>query len=165
METCFIEDQARVYEACARAILLDVEAAHDRTISIASLHGHSGRRTIEEVAANSGLRSSLESFNEAVANRIADQTNPWKVRQLVNIVSRERLDNFLSRVSDFTESSDYQVRAFSKTDSLATISPLIIANRSVFLANDDDRLYRANSALHVEHDDAVSWANRWFEEL
>ena len=65
----------------------------------------------------------------------------------MNIVSESRLESFLDKAVVGLDSTNYEVRAFSKPNSLSTISPLIIGNKHVFLASDDDRLYRASSAL------------------
>ena len=159
-----IDDQAELYMRCAAVMAQDASSTLDRCISIASLHGHRGRRTVSEPQSDERLGGPLAEFNAAMTERITSATEPWRVRQLLNIVNVERLEQFRSRLP-LLDGPHYEVRAMVEPGALPVMSPLVVGRRHVFLALDDDRLFRARSALYADDRRIAAWVLDHFEEL
>jgi hypothetical protein len=101
---------------------------------------------------------------EAMMHRITDEEEPWQVRQLVNVTSKERLEQIRERQLS-TDGPHYEVRALVDPHSLNVFSPLIISDCHVFLALDDQKYFRASSALHFGTPKMARWMLRYFDSL
>lgn len=159
-----IDEQTLFYCSCTDAIRQPQSDPRDRSISIASLHGHVGRRTPSEPSTDTALGKALADFVTVIAERIASPSEPWRVRQLVNIVSLERLDQVVARQLAL-EGEHNEVRAIVEPGALPVFSPLVVANQHVFLALDDDRLFRAKSGVYLNGREAARWALSYFDDL
>ena len=158
-----VDEQAAFYRACTAVIRQDPAEPRDRTISIASLHGHIGRRTTQEPT-QTELGVALADFVAAMSERITATNAPWHVRELVNIVSLERFELASSRQLAF-EGEHHEVRAIVEPGALPVFSPLVVANQHVFLALDDERLFRAKSGVYLGGRGAARWALGYFDDL
>ena len=159
-----IDDQIELYRLCSAVVRLPQAESRDRSISIATLHGPVGRRSRLEPPPSTELGAVLSDFIAAIGERITSVAERWHVRQLVNIVSSERLEQILSRPT-FAAGEDHDVRAIVEPGSLPMFSPLIVGNQHVFLALDDERLFRAKSAVYLHGREEARWAMAYFDEL
>jgi hypothetical protein len=159
-----IEQQVELYEACAELLLRPQPEPSLRTIAIASLHGQSGRRLVKEPPPDSPLGAAFAKFMNAMISRITASDEPWHVRQIVNITTQERLEQVVERIlSD--EGEHYEVRALVDPLSLNVFSPLIISERYSLLALDDNRFFRASSALQFGSARMARWMLRYFDSI
>jgi len=159
-----IHDAIELYSYCADLIEKPETDPRAHRISIASLHGHVGRRVTDDVAADSPLGRAIGRFTNALRERVTSVTEPWRVRQLLNVVSEERLSQALRRQLSLT-GQYYEIKAFSDDTDLSPLSPLIIGDEHAFLALDDSRHFHAASAVHLKGPEAVNWVQQHFDNL
>jgi hypothetical protein len=159
-----IEEQVRLYETCAEYLRLPQPDPTLRKIALASLHGQGGRRSKIEPPQDARVGKAFAAFMDAMMHRITDEEEPWQVRQLVNVTSKERLEQIRERQLS-TDGPHYEVRALVDPHSLNVFSPLIISDCHVFLALDDQKYFRASSALHFGTPKMARWMLRYFDSL
>src|ERR1051325_5916194 len=121
-----IEDQESLYSSCAESLLRPQPDPSLRTIALASLHGQSGRRLVQEPSTESSLGAAFTRFIEAMQARIQSDEEPWHVRQVVNITTEQRLEQVVDRMLSI-EGPHYELRALVDPHSLNVFSPLIIS--------------------------------------
>lgn len=159
-----IEEQVKLYDICADLLLRPQSDPSLRTIAIASLHGQSGRRLVQEPSVDSSLGASFQRFVDAMRSRITDDNEHWNVRQLVNITSQVRFDQVIERILSL-EGEHFELRALMDPHSLNVFSPLIISGTHSFLSLDDNRYFRASTALQFGSPKLTRWMLRYFDGM
>lgn len=160
-----IPDQADLYETVTEVINnFEPSSASGRSLLIASLHGHDGPRWPHEIDEGPRLEKAVQMFAAAFTQRVSNEAQPWTLKQVVNVMTEQRLDQVLGRQLELKGRKHY-VRAYSSSALFPVISPLIIGNHHVFLALDDDRLFRAASAVWIEGLEAAAWARQYFDRV
>jgi hypothetical protein len=157
------DSREAIYRAVVAAInAVDSNPAVSKTLFLGALHGHSGQRLPSEEAPN----ASFAEFDSALL-RCVKSTGPqmWRVRELYNIGSLDRLNEVERRLRRTAVEDGYEVRAFCEPGSIANLAPLIIGESLVFLAMEDDRYFRVQAGLGSEDRNAAAFVKRYCESL
>jgi hypothetical protein len=133
-----------------------------RRIFHAALHGFGGKRLPKP----SRPDPVFEVFDGAI-DRCVASTGPgmWRVYEIYNIPDEERFDVLMELIGKRQGAEGYEVRAFTRTEGLPHLSPLVIGDEDLLIAVDDPRYYRASSAVHLRGRDPVRLATEYFYSL
>lgn len=156
--------QANTYQGVADAVRELHNDPFQRKIAIASLHGGRGRRTQSPPPEGSELAKAFAEFDQALRGAVESWDEPWEFRQVFNITTHERLDMLLVRAIDL-DGPCYEVRAYMAPDTIPSFSPLVIGSKIAFLAQDDQRFYRAGSSMRADEPAVVQWVLSQFEVI
>lgn len=155
--------QEETYAATVDAIVrTSLNQLGEKSIALAALHGHSGkRRTMRQDSA-----SVFESFADQMYKCIKSSgIGMWYVRELYNITDEGRLKMVLERIGKAENAEGYEVRAFCLQNALPQLSPLIIGDKDLFIAWDDPTYYAPKGSIHIAGRDFVASATEYFESL
>jgi hypothetical protein len=152
-----------VYSAIVQAVrTVELDAACPKTIFVGALHGHSGKRRLSRFSSN----PVFAAFDQEML-RCVKSSGPgmWRVRELYNITTKDRLDEIVGWLQQ-TESEDgYEVRAYCEPSSIGHLAPLVIGNQHAFLALEDDRYFRVTAGLDLHDPAAVAFVQRYCDML
>lgn len=133
-----------------------------RRIFHAALHGHSGRR----IAKPPQPLPLFDLFDGEIDKCVASAgAGMWHVYEIFNITDEERLDSIQELLETRKEAEGYEVRAFSQSNALPHLSPLIIGDEDLIIGVDDPRYYRLYAGTHLKGRDHVRLATEYFYSL
>ena len=133
-----------------------------RRIFRAALHGHSGKRMVRPPQPDPLFDLFDSEIDKCVASTGAGM---WHVYEIYNITDEERLDSILRLLEKRKDAEGYEVRAFSLSDAIPHLSPLIIGDEDLLVGVDDPRYYRMRAATHLQGRDHVRLATEYFYSL
>ena len=133
-----------------------------RRIFRAALHGHSGKRMVRPPQPDPLFDLFDSEIDKCVASTGAGM---WHVYEIYNITDEERLDSILGLLEKRKDAEGYEVRAFSLSDAIPHLSPLIIGDEDLLVGVDDPRYYRMRAATHLQGRDHVRLATEYFYSL
>lgn len=133
-----------------------------RRIFHAALHGHSGKRIARPPQPDPLFDLFESEIDKCVASAGAGM---WHVYEIYNVTGEERLDSIQELLEKRKDAEGYEVRAFSLSDALPHLSPLIIGDEDLLVGVDDPRYYRMRAATHVQGRDHVRLATEYFYSL
>ena len=133
-----------------------------RRIFRAALHGHSGKRMVRPPQPDPLFDLFDSEIDKCVASTGAGM---WHVYEIYNIIDEERLDSILGLLEKRKDAEGYEVRAFSLSDAIPHLSPLIIGDEDLLVGVDDPRYYRMRAATHLQGRDHVRLATEYFYSL
>jgi hypothetical protein len=133
-----------------------------RRIFHAALHGHSGKRIARPVQPDPLFDLFESEIDKCVASAGAGM---WHVYEIYNITDEERLDSIRELLEKRKDAEGYEVRAFSLSDAIPHLSPLIIGEEDLLVGVDDPRYYRMRAATHLQGRDHVRLATEYFYSL
>lgn len=154
------DEPAALYECMTESIRQEEGKRRTHQLSIASLHGHTGAR-IADHPARGAFAIAFKGFVESMERIIADD---WRVREVINVASAERLGRIEKHRLQLP-GSYFQVRAVTETSLTSVLLVLIVGSADVFIGRDDNRHHAAQSGIHVYGEEAARWALSYFEEL
>lgn len=157
-----LQSAADVHHAAAAALMADPGPPENRVCRLASLH--LDRRGIDSVSEDPLMDEdsvgAVMAFRQAMTIRA---TEGWKIRNVFVARNLARLEG-LEHLVRSLDGPDIEIRVYPMTVPLV-LSPLIVANREVFLAFDHRRWERPHSALMLHSQAVVQWATDYFDQL
>jgi len=150
------------YSAAVEAIRRVDRTQGERTILLTALHGDSGkRRTVLP-----SRSSSRETFDSLLADCMSSSgPDMWYVRELYNVIDRDRLEMIERRMERAGEAEGYEVRAFCLQNAIPQLAPLVIGGYQLFIGIDDPTFYGVRGALRIDGEPFVQFATEYFESL
>lgn len=103
-------------------------------------------------------------FDAAFDDLVLRRDPACRVRFLVTVANRRRLDGEIERLERYEDAPQFEARAVEAIDSLPMIVPLIVGD-DVLLATDDQRMYRVNESIHLSGPGVARWAAAYFDTL
>lgn len=157
----FLNSGADVHQRAAAAIRVEPDVPSDRIIKLTALHlDRRGTDIAADDQMDDETASSIEQFRNAMAQRASDG---WRIRNVVVTENAERLYG-LRMMIQALEGPDVEIRAYAMRVPLV-LSPLIVANREVFVSYDHRRFERPDSAILLQSARAVQWTTEYFDNL
>ena len=133
-----------------------------RRIFHAALHGHSGKRIAKPTQPDPLFDLFDNEIDKCVASTGAGM---WHVYEIYNVTDEERLESLLELLEKRKDAEGYEVRAFSLSEAIPHLSPLIIGDEDLLVGLDDPRYYRMRAATHLQGRDHVRVATEYFYSL
>jgi hypothetical protein len=141
---------------------VDREEAGPKELLLAALHGHSGDR----ITSRRSQVPEFRSFDSALFQCVRSVgPSMWRVLELYNITSEERLDEVMEWLNNTSDDDGYEVRAFCIPNAIPHLAPLIVGRQNAFLGLEDSRYYRIQGAVHIVDEESVRLFTRYFYSL
>jgi len=153
--------RSEVYQAIAALLGRIHDAPGEKQLALAALHGHSGERTNDEQQ----VLPEFQEFDAAMRRCIEARGSSWRVRDVYNITTAERLDAIRGRLEATRDADGFEVRALSQREAPPQLATLVAGPEDLFVAIEDPRFYRVQKAIHIRSRDAVEVAMQYFEAL
>lgn len=158
-----LESREEAYRLAAETIhRVNREQTGPKNLLLAALHGHSGDRIDSRRATTPEFREFDSAFFQCVRSVGPDF---WRVRELYNITSEERLSEICETLRVTANEDGYEVRAFCVPEAIPHLAPLVVGRCDAFLGTEDPRYYRVQGAVHLRGVEVVTLIAAYFESL